>query len=57
MDDAISSAKINTSTQWAYLFDYANYGGDYFGMSPGSTYPWLANQGWNDRASSVWINQ
>jgi hypothetical protein len=57
MDKAISSTKINTSTQWAYLFAYTNYGGDYFGMSPGSTYPWLANQGWNDRASSVWINQ
>ncbi len=57
MDKAISSARINTSTQWAYLFDYTYYGGDYFGMPPGSTFPWLINQGWNDRASSVWINQ
>jgi len=57
MDKAISSARINTSTQWAYLFDYTYYGGDYYGMPPSSTYPWLINQGWNDRASSVWINQ
>jgi hypothetical protein len=57
MDKAISSAMINTSTQWAYLFDSTDYQGNYFGMPPGSSYPWLINQGWNDRASSVWINQ
>lgn len=57
MDKAISSTRINTSTQWAYLFDAVDFEGNYFGMPPDSTYPWLIYQGWNDRASSVWINE
>jgi hypothetical protein len=57
MDNDISSTGIYTATQWAYLFDYDNYGGDWYAMPPASAYPNLSNQGWNDRASSVWINQ
>jgi hypothetical protein len=57
LDNAISSTIINTSSQWAYLFDSVNYVGDWYGMPPGSSYSNLIYQGWNDRASSIWINQ
>ena len=54
-DNAISSVKVGTDVSWAYLFDYANYGGDYYGMQSGSEYSMLVVQGWNDRASSIWL--
>ena len=56
-DNCISSVEATTTGSWTYLFDYTNYGGDYFGMARGSNYPWLALQGWEDRAESVWVYQ
>ena len=56
-DNCISSVQTNTTGSLSYLFDSTNYGGEYYGMPSGSSYPWLALQGWDDRASSVWINQ
>ncbi len=56
-DNQVSSTQIGDSVSWAYLFDYENYGGDYFAMAGGSNYPMLTLQGWNDRASSVYIAQ
>jgi hypothetical protein len=54
-DNAISSTKISTLAFSAYLFDYTYYGGDYFVMLPGSNHTMLALEGWNDRASSVYV--
>lgn len=56
-DNCISSAVATTTGTWSYIYDYANYGGDYFGMAKGSSYPSLTIQGWNDRASSIWVYQ
>jgi hypothetical protein len=56
-DNYISSAVATTTGTWSYIYDYANYGGDYFGMAKGSSYPSLTIQGWNDRASSIWVYQ
>jgi hypothetical protein len=54
-DDAISSVQVNSAAFLAYLYDYANYRGDYFVMLSGSNHYMLSLEGWNDRASSVYI--
>jgi hypothetical protein len=54
-DDTISSVQVNTAAFLAYLYDYANYRGDYFVMLSGSSHYLLALEGWNDRASSVYV--
>lgn len=56
-DDQVSSTQISDSASLAYIFDYENFGGDYFFMAGGSSYPALSLQGWNDRASSVYVAQ
>jgi hypothetical protein len=56
-DNCISSVKVSTLASWAYIFDYTNYGGDYFAMQPGSNHSALTLEGWNDRASSVYVAQ
>lgn len=54
-DKCISSVQVSTLASWAYLFDYTYYGGDYFAMQSGSGHSILALEGWNDRASSVYV--
>jgi len=55
-DNCISSVQVGASS-WAYLFDYAYYAGDYFAMQPGSNHSALTFEGWNDRATSVYVSQ
>ncbi|AKG53253.1 hypothetical protein DGWBC_0574 [Dehalogenimonas sp. WBC-2] len=52
-DNTISSAQI-CDQAGVYIYEYANYGGSYFYMPPGSTWTMLTFQGWNDRVSSIW---
>jgi hypothetical protein len=56
-DNCISSVKVSTLAAWACLYDYPNYQGDSFLMYPGSNHSILALEGWNDRASSVYVAQ
>jgi hypothetical protein len=56
-DNCISSVKVSTLAAWACLYDYTDYQGDYFFMYPGSSHSILALEGWNDRASSVYVAQ
>jgi hypothetical protein len=52
-DNQISSLEVNTSCYATRLYDYINFGGDYFEALAGTTYSVLFFQGWNDRASSI----
>jgi len=52
-DNAISSLEVARSCNATRLYDYANFGGDYFEALAGTTYNVLLFQGWNDRASSI----
>jgi hypothetical protein len=52
-ENAFSSAQI-CDQAGVYIYEYANFGGSYFYMSPGSTWSMLTFQGWNDRVSSIW---
>lgn len=54
-NDAISSAKASLSASAAYLYEHINFGGDYLVMLPGSNHSSLSLEGWNDRASSVYV--
>jgi hypothetical protein len=54
-DNAISSLKVSVDASWAYLFDYPGLTGDWYGFPQGSSYPMLQNQGWDNRASSIWV--
>ncbi|ADJ26836.1 conserved hypothetical protein [Dehalogenimonas lykanthroporepellens BL-DC-9] len=51
-ENAFSSAKICDQVG-VYIYEYADFGGSYFYMPPGSTWSMLTFQGWNDRASSI----
>ena len=55
-DKAVSSAKATTAAAWSYLYEQTNYQGDSFVMPGGSNYSMLIFQGWNDRASSVYVS-
>jgi len=55
-DKSVSSAKATTAAAWSYLYDLTNYQGDSFAMPGGSNYSMLIFQGWNDRASSVYVS-
>ncbi len=52
-DNQISSMEVNTSCYATRLYDYIDFGGDYFEALAGTTYSVLFFQGWNDRASSI----
>jgi hypothetical protein len=52
-DNVISSLEVNTSCYATRLYDYADFGGDYFESLAGTTYNVLWTYGWNDRASST----
>jgi len=52
-DNEISSLEVATSCYSTRLYDYVNFGGDYFEALAGTTYSVLWFQGWNDRASST----
>jgi len=55
-DNSISSTRIGTLCSWACLYDDFYFGGDSFYMLPGSEHQALTFEGWNDRASSVYVN-
>ncbi|ADJ26831.1 hypothetical protein Dehly_1551 [Dehalogenimonas lykanthroporepellens BL-DC-9] len=52
-DKTITSAK-HCDQAGVYIYEYADFGGSYFYMPPGSTWSMLTFQGWNDRISSIW---
>jgi len=54
MDDIFSSMEINEfAANDATIFEYSDYAGLYFVGRRGIPYPNLANEGWNDRTSSL----
>jgi hypothetical protein len=56
-NDRISSVQVSTGAAWATLYADINYGGDQLWMQRGTQWPWLASNGWDNRASSikVWL--
>ena len=56
MDKAISSTEATTAAAWSYLYESTTFQGDSFAMPGGSNYSMLIFQGWNDRASSVYVS-
>jgi hypothetical protein len=57
-NDRISSVQVATGVAWATLYADTNYYGDQLWMQRGTEWGWLANNGWDNRASSlkVWLN-
>jgi hypothetical protein len=53
MDNMVSSFIASSTASRVRLYDYTNYGGDYFERSGGSDVGWLFLYGWNDKASSL----
>ena len=53
MDNMISSFIASSAASKIRLYDYTNYGGDYFERSGGTSIAWLYLYGWNDKASSL----
>lgn len=53
MDNMISSFIASSAASKIRLYDYINYGGDYFERSGGTSIAWLFLYGWNDKASSL----
>jgi len=53
MDNMISSLIVDSAASKIRLFDYAQYGGDYFETLGGTNIYALWFYGWNDRASSL----
>jgi len=52
-DNNISSEQISILGTACRLYDYVDFGGDYFEQPAGSSYAALWLAGWNDRASSI----
>jgi hypothetical protein len=55
-DNAISSVKASPSSSFTFLYDLPGYLGDSFTMQGGSNHSMLLFEGWNDRASSVYVS-
>jgi hypothetical protein len=55
-DNAISSVKASPASSFTFLYDLPNYLGDSFAMQGGSNHSMLLFEGWNDRASSIYVS-
>jgi hypothetical protein len=55
-DNAISSVKASPASAFTYIYDLPGYLGDSFTMQGGSNHSMLLFEGWNDRASSLYVS-